>query len=241
MNTNDYDSTASICVAHVFCAADFSCCWNERTSASHAQVINVNNPYLTPADRTSIQNALNAYAAQVTGSGGSFNFPGWNPNQFYLGRANIDLQSNGAVASQTLARGVAGLRGDFAVFDHHYNWEVVANYGESSNTATQPSLVFQNTLNALNSTTNAAGQIVCAGTPVNAPTTTVSSACAPLNPFGVGSPSLAAQQYITHLAQQTSYNTQRDVSGNLNGDVWKLPGGDWKASLGYENRRESAD
>jgi iron complex outermembrane recepter protein len=204
-------------------------------------IVSVNNPYLTPADRASIQNALNAYAASVTGSGGAFNYPGWNPNQFYLGRANIDLESNGATASQTLARGVLGLRGDFSVFNRNYNWEVAANYGESSNTATQPSLVYQNVVNALNSTTNASGQIVCAGTPVNAPTNTTSSTCAPLNPFGLGSPSLAAQQYITHLAQQTSYNTQRDVSGNLNGDVWKLPGGEWKASLGYENRRESAD
>jgi iron complex outermembrane receptor protein len=204
-------------------------------------IISVNNPYLTAADRTSIQNALNAYAAQVTGSGGSFNYPGWNPNQFYLARANIDLEDNAAVATQTLARGVLGLKGDFAIFDHKYNWEVAANYGESSNTATQPSLVYQNVVNALNSTTNSAGQIVCAGTPVNAPTTTTSSACAPLNVFGVGSPSLAAQQYITHLAQQTSYNTQRDVTGNINGDVWKLPGGEWKASLGFENRRESAD
>jgi iron complex outermembrane recepter protein len=204
-------------------------------------IINVNNPYLSPADRASIQNSLNAYAAQVTGSGGSFNFPGWNPNQFYLGRANIDLENGGATATQTLARGVAGLQGDFAVFDNHYNWEVAANYGESSNTASTPSFVYQNVVNALNATTNAAGQIVCAGTPVNAPTSTASSACAPLNVFGVGSPSLAAQQYVTHVAQQTSYNTQRDVTGNINGDVWKLPGGEWKASLGYENRRESAE
>jgi outer membrane receptor protein involved in Fe transport len=209
-------------------------------------IINVNNPFLSPADRATIQNALNAYAASAASritpqNPTGFNFAGWNPNQFYLGRANIDLENGGATASQTLARGVAGLQGDFAVFDHHYNWEVVANYGESSNTANQPSFVYQNVVNALNATTNGAGQIICGGTPVNAPTTTASSTCAPLNVFGVGAPSLAAQQYITHVAQQTSYNTQRDVSGNINGDVWKLPGGDWKASLGYENRRESAD
>jgi iron complex outermembrane receptor protein len=204
-------------------------------------IININNPYLTAGDRTTIQNSLNAYAAQVAASGGAFNYPGWNPNQFYLGRANIDIQGNGATASQTLARGVAGVRGDLDIFDHHYEWEVAANYGESSNTATQPSLVYQNLVNALNSTTNAAGQIVCAGTPVNAPTSTVSSTCAPLDPFGTGSPSLAARQYVTHLAQQTSYNTQRDITANFNGDVWKLPGGEWKASLGYENRHESAD
>lgn len=204
-------------------------------------IININNPFLTSGDRTTIQNSLNAYAAQLAASGKSPNFAGWNPNQFYLGRANIDLQSNGATSSQTLARGVAGVKGDLEFFDHHYDWEVSANYGESSNTATQPSFVYQNLVNALNSTTNAAGQIVCAGNPVNAPTTTVSSTCAPLDPFGTGSPSLAARQYITHMAQQTSYNTQRDITGNFNGDVWKLPGGEWKASLGYENRHESAD
>jgi iron complex outermembrane recepter protein len=201
-------------------------------------IVNINNPFLSVGDRTLIQTALNNYAAALGGTG--FVYPGWTPNQFYVGRASVDLQSGRATATQVLARGVAGLNGDFSVWGRSFNWEVAANYGSSSNTSVQPSYVFQNLQNALNSTLTPTGQIVCAGTPVNAPTSTVSSTCAPLNIFGRGSPSLAAIQYITHLATATSDNSQRDVTANIGGDLFKLPAGEVKISAGFENRRESA-
>jgi outer membrane receptor protein involved in Fe transport len=201
-------------------------------------IVNVNNPFLSVGDRALIQTALNNYSTALGGNG--FLYSGWNPNQFYVARASVDLQSGRATATEVLARGVIGLNGDFSLANRNFNWEVAANYGASSNTAVQPAYVFQNVQNALNSTLNAAGQIVCAGSPVNAPTTTISSTCAPLNIFGNGSPSLAARQYITHLARATSDNSQRDMTANLGGDVFKLPAGEVKVSFGYENRRESA-
>jgi iron complex outermembrane recepter protein len=201
-------------------------------------IININNPFLSVGDRTLIQNALNNYAAALGGKG--FLYSGWTPDQFYVARANIDLQSGRATATQVLARGVIGLNGDFSLADRNFNWEVATNYGASSNQSVQPAYVFQNVQNALNATLNSAGQIVCAGNPVNAPTSTVSSTCAPLNVFGTGSPSLAARQYITHLATATSDNSQRDVTANIGGGLFKLPAGEVKLSLGYENRRESA-
>ncbi len=176
----------------------------------------------------------------MLGSGGSFLYPNWNPNQFYVARANIDLQGGRATDSQTLARGVMGLDGNFNIGSRTYNWEVAANYGEVSSTSYQPSYVFQNVQNALNATVNSAGQIVCAGTPKNAPVSTISSTCSPLNIFGVGSPSLAAQQYITHLATATSYNTQRDVTAHIGGGLFALPAGDVKLDVAFENRREAA-
>src|ERR1700722_6988 len=202
-------------------------------------VVNVNNPFLSPGNQALIQTALNNYAAAMGGKG--FIDPNWNPNQFYVSRASTDLQSGLATATEVLARGVVGLNGDFSIWDRSFNWEVAANYGASSNTSVQPAYVFQNVQNALNSTLNSAGQIVCAGNPVNAPTTTISSTRSQLNIFGNGSPSLAARQYITHLSTATSDNTQRDVTANIGGDLFKLPAGEVKASFGYENRRESAD
>jgi iron complex outermembrane receptor protein len=214
-------------------------------------VVSINNPFLSPADRVLIQNALNNYAATlplgallfqgVTGTNGAPSYPAWNNSQFYVSRASIDLQSGEATATQVVSRGVLGGKGDFSFADRNFNWDVALNYGTSSNTSVVPSYVFENLANALNATTNAAGQIVCAGNPVNAPTSTLSSTCAPLNIFGNGEPSQAAKAYITHLAEATSYNTQRDATANLGGDVITLPGGIWKASIGYENRRESAD
>lgn len=208
-------------------------------------VISINNPYLSATDRTLIQNALNNYAAAQPLGGfayqGNGQYPAWNTSQFYLARANIDLQSGYATATQVVARGVIGLNGDFTVAGRKFNWEVAANYGSSNGDQVRPSVVFQNEQNALNSTLNAAGQIVCAGNPVNAPTTTASSTCAPLDPFGRGSPSLAAIQYITHLAVLQSLNTQRDVTANIGGELFKLPAGEVKLAAGFENRRESAD
>jgi iron complex outermembrane recepter protein len=214
-------------------------------------VLSVNNPFLSPGDRQLIQTALNNYAATLplgglqyggvtAGPGQPATYAPWNNQQFYVSRANTDLQSGRATATQTVWRGVTGLNGDFAFGERNYNWEVAASYGTSSNTQVTPSYVFQNVVNALNATTNAAGQIVCAGTPVNGPTTTASSTCAPLNIFGRNTPSLAAQQYITHLASVESFNTQRDLTAFIAGDIIKLPAGEWKASAGFENRRESA-
>jgi len=51
---------------------------------------------------------------------------------------------------------------------------------------------------------------------------------------------VAAEQYITHLAEAQSLNTQRDFTANIGGDVFKLPGGEVKLAIGYENRRETA-
>ena len=215
-------------------------------------VLSINNPYLTVGDRALIQAALNNYAATLplgslqyqgvtAGPGQPVTYPGWNNQQFYVSRASTDLESGEATATQTVWRGVAGLNGDFAFANRNFNWEVAASYGTSSSTQVQPSYVFQNLTNALNATTNAQGQIVCAGTPVNAPIQTASSTCAPLNIFGNGSPSLASLQYITHLASAESFNTQRDVTAFIAGDIIKLPAGEWKASAGFENRRETAD
>jgi iron complex outermembrane receptor protein len=214
-------------------------------------VISLNNPYLTPGDRALISAALNNYAATLplgslqyggvtAGPGQPVSYPAWNNQQFYIGRASTDLQSGRATGTQTLWRGVTGLNGDFSWGSRNFNWEVAASYGSSSNNQVTPSYVFQNVVNALNAVRNPAGQIVCGGTPVNAPISTESSTCAPLNVFGNGSPSLAAEQYITHLAAAESFNTQRDVTAFIAGDLLKLPAGEWKASAGFENRRESA-
>jgi outer membrane receptor protein involved in Fe transport len=214
-------------------------------------VVSLNNPYLTPGDRALIQTALNNYAATLplgpnlypgvdVGPGQPVAYPAWNPSQFYISRANTDLEGGRATSTQVVSRGVVGLNGDFAFASRNFNWEFSVGYGASDNTQSTPSYVFQNVANALNATTNAAGQIVCAGTPVNGPTTTASNQCAPLNIFGNGSPSLAARQYITHLAQVDSFNSQRDTNAIIGGDILKVPAGEWKFSAGFENRRETA-
>lgn len=203
--------------------------------------VNVNNPFLSASDRTLIQNELNAYGASGFPLNGGTPFdPQWNPNTFYLSRASSDLQNGGSVGDQVVARGVAGLNGDFSLGEREYDWEIAANYGYSRNRSGQPVVVFQNMQNALNAVTNSSGQIVCAPNQTNSPIATGSSTCAPLNLFGQGSPSAAAIAYVTHLARAESLDTQRDITANLSGPAIKLPAGDWKFAVGFENRRESA-
>jgi iron complex outermembrane recepter protein len=203
--------------------------------------INVNNPFLSAVDRQTIQTALNAYQTSgFAANGGAPVDPNWSPDTFYLGRANTDLQSGRATATEVLGRGVVGMGGDFSLGERNYTWEVALNYGYSRNDSSEPAYVFQNVQNALNAATDAQGNIVCAGNPVAAPVSTGSSSCAPLNVFGLGSPSAAARAYITHDAFAKSLDTQRDATLNLSGDVFKLPAGELKAALGFENRREAA-
>lgn len=205
-------------------------------------VLSLDNPYLPPAARSAIQQALLAYQA----SGATPFDPNWSPNNFYMARASMDLQSGRATADQKLGRFVLGIEGKFDIGTHTYNWEIAGNYGHSRNTSDLPSIVWRNFQNAANAAVDpATGNIVCAasltpGGVQNAPTSTVSSTCAPLNLFGNGSPSAAARAYITHNAVATSTSTQRDFTATVNGDLFRLPGGEVKASLGFENRRESA-
>ena len=166
---------------------------------------------------------------------------GWNNSQFYVGRANTDLESGRATATQAVARGVMGLNGDFTIGERDFNWEVAANYGSSRNSQANPAYVFQNVQNALNSTLNSAGQIVCAGNPVELRLSTVSSKCAPLNIFGLGSPEPGGTRSTSHILRTAeSFNTQRDLTAFIGGDVFKLPAGEVKGVIGYENRRETA-
>ena len=206
--------------------------------------VNVNNPFLSAADQTLIANEMAAYGAANCPTGppcaGTFD-PNWNPNFFYVSRASTDLQSGAVSDSQEVYRGVVGLNGDFSLGSaHDYTWDIALNYGRSENTAVQPAYVFQNLENALNATT-VGGQIVCAPGAVNSPIPTNSSTCAPLNIFGQGQPSAAAVAYITHMATAVSTDTQRDATANLSGDILKLPAGEWKGAVGFENRRESAN
>lgn len=203
--------------------------------------ISVNNPYLSAADSALIASELQAYQAngfQVNG-GTPFD-PQWNPNTFYLARASTDLQSGMATGDQVLGRGVLGIKGDFTTLGRDFNWDLTANYGYSRNISKQPAIVFQNLQNAVNSVRDASGNIVCAPNQPNSPVATTSETCAPLDPFGEGSPSRAAKAYVTHIAFAESYNTQRDVTANFGGTLFKLPADNWKFNLGFENRREAA-
>jgi outer membrane receptor protein involved in Fe transport len=184
-------------------------------------IANINNPFLSAADRATI--AANLAPGQT---------------DFYVGRALSDLTTGRSKGVVETYRFVGGVNGDFSLGSHNFTWEASGNYGHSRADGHNEELVQQNFQNALDAVTDASGTIICRPGYTNATIQTVSSTCAPLNIFGAGQASQAAKDYIFAIAHPVSINTQLVLDANVQGNLFKLPGGDVKFSLGFEHRRE---
>ncbi|PZU10834.1 TonB-dependent receptor [Sphingomonas sp.] len=193
-------------------------------------------PALTTAQRTAIAN-------------GSF--------KFNLRRNWVDLGIRDEKIRRETYRIVAGVKGDF---NDDWNYEVGVNYGEhKERNLIQGNINVQRYLLAIDTVRNpATGQIVCrsqidpaariayvdgsnaAG--VDSILNNDIAACVPLNPFGDGSVSKAARDYLTVASLATGKITQFDAYGFVSGDssqLFELPGGPVAFSLGFEYRRET--
>lgn len=188
--------------------------------------LSTSNPYLTSAERTTIVNALKANGSPT--------------DTFYLARNSADYALDRFITDNRLFRFVGDLDGDFNLGHRNFVWKAIGTYGQSYSRTFQPEIVTQNYENALDATTNASGQIVCAPH-TSSPLATVSSNCSPLNPFGVGQASRAATDYITASTSQTQLNAQFDIIANVQSKIATLPAGDIRYVLGYEHRREGFD
>jgi len=185
-------------------------------------IIPISNPFLTAQARSLIQSSLPA-----------------GQNVFYLSRANEDIEPSLATGDQTTYRILAGANGNFGFGSHNIQYHLTGSYGFSKQVNRSPQIVNQNFNNAVNATTDASGNIICAPGYTNAPIATLSSTCAPLNLFGYGSPSLAALNYITANARSESQNELVDVVATVgDNSLFKLPGGGVGFLIGYEHRDE---
>ncbi len=189
-------------------------------------VVSLNNPYPDAGDRALIQTALNNYAATLPLGACCIGGVTAGPepaghrirhgtiSQFYVSRANTrSARRPGDGHSNVWFAASPDLNGDFTLGSRNFNWEVAVSYGSSSNTQVTPSYVFQNLTNALNATTNAAGpDRLRRHTGQRADSNGFEHLRTAEYLRQRYSPSLAALQYITHLATVESFNTQRDVN-----------------------------
>lgn len=166
---------------------------------------------------------------------------------FRLSRASTDLVNNNASSTTDVYRAVAGFDGDFSLFNRKFNFEATANYGRSEGSFFASVLNQQHFVNAINVTTNSAGQIVCntavtAATKVNpdALLPVADAACVPLNVFGSGAPTAAAKAYVTGTTRARSVLEQQVYNANFgSSDLLDLYGaGSISFNIGYEHRRE---
>lgn len=212
-------------------------------------ILRLENPFLNAADRAIITDNLDANGLlggipiDLDGDGA----PDFttDPNTFLMTRANTDLASGRAETTVELYRFVTGFQGDLAMGDRTYNWEVSANYGHSETRGRERALVQQNFLNAIDAVDEgvfnggaANGNIICRPGHTNASIATLNATCSPLYLFGVNQFSQDALDYITTIADPTATNSQLVLNANINGPLFRLPGGDAVLSLGYEHRRE---
>lgn len=219
----------------------------------------LDNPYLSTQARNLLTSQILAAgvspnsttgtpltAAQLTQiANGSF--------RFSLRRNFVDLGIRDERIRRETYRLLGGLKGDF---NDDWNYEFSVNYGEfKERNLIQGNINVQRYLLAVDSTRNAAGQIVCRSQiDPTAATAYVGAdgnpailaadiaACVPLNPFGDGSITPAVRNYLTVPSLATGKITQFVASGYVAGDLsqlFELPGGPVSFSVGAEYRRET--
>jgi outer membrane receptor protein involved in Fe transport len=115
------------------------------SGTSGAVAFTTANPFLTPQARAAL------VSRGVT--------------NFSVSRASDDLSNGSGFNKTRLNYGVGGLRGDFQGFGRSMNFEAYASYGKTRSLDFSEALNSQNFINAVNVTTNAAGQIVCTTAP----------------------------------------------------------------------------
>ena len=203
-------------------------------------IVSINNPYLTSAARTAIQNSItNNPLSDQNNPFGIPSLNGISQNYFYLGRANVDLSSGVSTGKSEVIRFVGGLDGSLSVLPgRDWKFEAYFNYGRARTSSRNPELNEVNFRNAINAV-SVGGNIVCAPGFTNSTIATISSACAPINPFG-SQISQTARDYVTTIATPVNTNNQYDGVISLAGPVFKLPGGDFSFALGYEHRAENS-
>lgn len=192
--------------------------WGKYPFYAETSAITVSaaNPYLS----TSVRNALTA-AGQTS---------------FTLGRVFEDYGYRTFGFTRTNIEGAVGVDGSFA--DGKWRYSAYYNHGELKDARSYDNqMVAANLANALDATRDASGNIVCRVTLTNA-----NSGCSPLNPFGQGSASQAAVDYVFGQQATGTYTTKLDNAGaSLRGDPFSTWAGPVSIAIGGEARWESTN
>lgn len=227
------------------------------------EAFRLDNPYLSASARTTITQqlttAINAGINPNTGAGLSAANQAISLAQVAAGTYRVSLRRNYVdlgIRDEKIRRDtyrvVGGVRGDF---NDDWGYELSFNYGEhkesnviSGNVNRQRFLLAADAVR--NPVTN---QIVCrsqidaayAGTDRAGNAANLAqdvAACVPLNPFGDGSITDAARNYLIMPTTANGKATQFVASGFVSGDLsqlFELPGGPIGFSVGAEYRRET--
>lgn len=187
-------------------------------------IFTINNPYLTDQAKSVLSAARPGFSAGA---------PIFMSKYFY------DLTPDNDQTYKTdTYRGLLAVDGEFSAGERDFYWSVSGSYARVDGKTRRwevDNAKYDNAIDAVLS----GGQIVC-GINADADLTNDDPNCAPINPFGNGNVSKAAQSYVSVRAGQDYTNEQVDLLATIGGDVVRLPGGMVKFSLAYEHRDETA-
>ena len=168
--------------------------------------------------------------------------PGGGGPLFQIQRFNYDIGTRGEDHDRDTYRVVAGVRGDLSRTGN-LRYEVAFNYGHTHTFyTTRGNVLIDNFNNASDAVRAPDGSIQCSIN-TDADPTNDDAACAPLNLFGFGAPSQAAQDYILFPSTRNETADQYDATAFISGDstgLFELPGGPVGFAIGGEYRREEA-
>jgi iron complex outermembrane recepter protein len=152
---------------------------------------------------------------------------------FKMGRINTDLPVLRPDSDSQTRRIVVGFDGRFG---DNWTWSTHYEYGQTRYSARVfNNIINSNFTNALNAVVNPAnGQIVCASS-----LKTPGNGCAPLDLFGVGSPSAAATSYIEGTESELVHLTESSAAASIQGEPFQIWAGPVSVAAGAEYRRET--
>jgi len=201
---------------NVYNAASFGAADPDGTGdSSGALLFSADNPFLSAASR------------QILADNGI--------TEFRLSRSSRDLSMNNSSTETSMTRVVVGLDGVFDVGQRGFNWETSLTHGRGDFDYLGTGLIQQHFINAINVTTDGAGNIIC---DTAAPGTIADPNCKPLNLFGERQMSQEALNYVTTHTRAQAKTRQSVLNASINGGLFDLPGGEFSVAAGYEHRRE---
>ena len=151
---------------------------------------------------------------------------------FELGRFSRDINYPTMIDSNKANQLTLDLNG---VTKNLWHWDAYVSHAQSDLRQDTPGFfIIKNLAQAVDAVIDpATGQPVC-----RVALTNPSSNCVPINLFGVGAPSQAAQNYVTGAPHEHATRTLDQFGYSVFGEPWELPAGYVSVAAGVEARRE---
>jgi len=145
-------------------------------------------------------------------------------------RRLLEFGERGSANTRETSRFAFGLAGQLG----DYDYDVYYQYGVNDRVQTSDDYNALAFAAALNATTDALGNIVCADSVARG------QGCYPVNVFGLNSMSPESVEYVKYQSITLSKNTQEVFAGNISGD-FELLGRNIQFASGFEHRRETGE